>query len=739
MNGYEKMKMLRRMKITKIVSTVTALSMAVTGLAVAASANDASADAIGEALGGLTDYAIVAGKMDTSSHFEGNFAVNKVSLYNNFSVSNFVSNKSRTITFRVSTEVEDSTYYFGVYSDGELVNVTYRGESSGVIAVSFDEPGTKSFVVTVPEAYKYSALTVHQLIEDENNPGSLVICDDGVQIYSETASGQAQLAKNSECIIAEEMTVSGELFDSNKTVYVGSELYSRIDKENDGRWKLDGNIIANNSNTFVEKHDASETVNDLLDQLQAASDKLATINSDGDKAIYLEFHGSVNVGSSEAQEVLDAYKFIKDNPDYVMLVNVYLEKRDNVFAFNSGAIGDWDADASSRIVFNFIGGDVKDTLVILGDGFRGTALAANARVRNAATFCGAVYAPEFAVGNGELHMATYRAFNHVYSISFEKEPEESTTEETTTEETTTEETTTEETTTEETTTEETTPEETTTTPEETTTTTPEITTTTTEETTTTTPKVTTTTTEETTTTTPEITTTTPEETITTTPEITTTTTPETTTTTPEITTIPEVSTTPEVTTPQTTVATTTPEVTTTPVTTTTTVTTTTPPETTTTTTAPETTTTTTAPETTTTTTVPEETTTTTEEITTTTVPEETTAEETTTTTFDITSDVQTTTPPPVETTPPTTTTSPPTTTTPPEVVTEVTTTVPLLVFDEDIPLGDLIIIDEDIPLGDLPMATGVESNVGMFLIIGGAALSIGVGAQVYTVVLKKKK
>ena len=51
----------------------------------------------------------------------------------------------------------------------------------------------------------------------------------------------------------------------------------------------------------------------------------------------------------------------------------------------------------------------------------------------------------------------------------------------------------------------------------------------------------------------------------------------------------------------------------------------------------------------------------------------------------------------------------------------------------------MIFIDEEVPLGDKPMNTGVDSHIGMFAAIGGAALLIGGGAQAYSVILKKKK
>ena len=766
MNGYEKMKRLRRMKITKAVSAVTALSMTVTGLIVAASANSASPDIISRALGGLTDYGIVARDMTTSSDFESNFAVSNLRLNNSFDVSKFISDKSRTVTFNVTSnetfeDGETKTHYLGVFCGGELVEVEFSGadessvEKSQIIAVEFTKAGTQTFNITIPDSYKYDTLTIHKLdfvVDEEEKVGTFEICDGGTTLVPFARNEAESFAANAENIIADSLAVENESFGSNKTVYVGPEVYEYITVGDDGRvfysrnplyewgkaegsdyWEMipvrdaDGNQvykdansapIANNSNTFVLMPEASQKVEELIGSMQNASDTLAQINTETvtDKVLYYEVHGSVHAGSAQAEKIKEYYAYIKQHSDWSLLVNVFLDNGENTYVFNGGAVGDRDLDAASRIVFNFIGGDVKSTHVTLGDGFRGTALAPNARVSIASTICGAVYSPQLAVSSGEVHMATYRAFSHEYWAEYYDVIEVTTT--TTSETTTTppETTTSEEETTTppETTTSE---EETTTPPEEETTTPPE--TTTSEEETTTPP-------EEETTTPPE--TTPPEEETTTPPEEETTTPPEETTTTR-----------PRFEVPETTTTTTPPETTTVPPETTTT-----PPETTTV--PPEITT--TPPET---TTVPPETTTTPPE--TTTVP----PEETTTTTVGVFSDTATTTttPPPSfevpkttpvsETTvPPVTTTTTPTTTVP-EIPTETTVTVPVTVrIDEDVPRGavtpdvPVIMIDERVPLGDRPMNTGVESKVGLFAAIGGAALMIGVGAQVYSVILKKK-
>ena len=858
MNGYEKMIRLRRMKITKIISAFTALSMTITGLAVAASADSASPDFISEALGDLTNYGIVASDMVNLVDFETNFAVKNIKLGSHFQMDNFVLNKHRTVSFEVTSEgyFEPGTskaYYFGVYSGGELIDIEFEGtktDKPAPIRVEFTEPGTKRFSFNIPSQYRNDLITIHKLEpifidncdEDEDsrtdiggNPKiEFVTVDEGVVFYPQTGFEK-------ECIISDSLQVGGESFGVNKTINVGSDIYGRIssngneifyevprmnwnkpegsdywvvtpDLDSEGNQIYDKGVkIANRTINFVEMPNAEAEVDRLLSIMESASSQLRGIMSNSDNVTVYSVNGSINCGSQEAGNILAEYDRVKNNPNAYLLVNVALNEGENVFVFNSGSIGTWDADESSRIIFNFYGGDVKDTHITLGDGFRGTALAPNARVSVIATMCGAIYAPQVTISSGEAHMAPYRSLNHTYEAHFYEEQQTTTSMEETTSELTSSEEVYPETTPESTPSEETTSETTqgSTPPEETTPgTTPE-----------------TTVPEETTSETtqgsipPEETTpgTTPETTVheETTSETTQGSTPpeETTPGTTQETTVPEEttsettqgSTPPEETTPGTTPETTVPEETTYETTQGST-----PPEETTSGTTPET----TAPEETTYETTqgstpPEEITsettpgstspeqTTLETIPETTVPEETIPETTpelthseetsseaatedTTRRFFIPTTTTTTVP---ETNPPDNTTpSLDTTTLPPEITTPVdptdpfvfetseagtivgiyseentsvpapvtepiaTTTVPIVFeLEEDVPRGvispdllPLIEIDEEVPLSDRPMNTGVDSKVGLFAAIGGVALMIGVGAQVYSVILKKK-
>ncbi|MCI8602553.1 MAG: choice-of-anchor A family protein [Ruminiclostridium sp.] len=844
MNGYEKMIRLRRMKITKIISAFTALSMTITGLAVAASADSASPDFISEALGDLTNYGIVASDMVNLVDFETNFAVKNIKLGSHFQMDNFVLNKHRTVSFEVTSEgyFEPGTskaYYFGVYSGGELIDIEFEGTTTdkpAPIRVEFTEPGTKRFSFNIPSQYRNDLITIHKLEpifidncdegEDSRtdiggNPKiEFVTVDEGVVLYPQTGFEK-------ECIISDSLQVGGESFGVNKTINVGSDIYGRIssngneifyevprmnwnkpegsdywvvtpDLDSEGNQIYDKGVkIANGTINFVEMPNAEAEVDRLLSIMESASSQLRGIMSNSDNVTVYSVNGSINCGSQEAGNILAEYDRVKNNPNAYLLVNVALNQGENVFVFNSGSIGTWDADESSRIIFNFYGGDVKDTHITLGDGFRGTALAPNARVSVIATMCGAIYAPQVTISSGEAHMAPYRSLNHTYEAHFYEEQQTTTSMEETTSELTSSEEVYPETTPESTPSEETTSETTqgSTPPEETTPgTTPE----------TTVPEETTSETtqgsippEETTPgTTPE--TTVPEETTSETtqgstpPEETTPgTTPETTVheettpgTTPE-TTVPEEttsettqgSTPPEETTPGTTPETTAPEETTYETTQGST-----PPEEITSETTPGS----TSPEQTTLETMPE--TTVPEETIPETTPELTHSEETsseaatedTTRRFFIPTTTTTTVP---ETNPPDNTTpSLDTTTLPPEITTPVdptdpfvfetseagtivgiyseentsvpapvtepiaTTTVPIVFeLEEDVPRGvispdllPLIEIDEEVPLSDRPMNTGVDSKVGLFAAIGGVALLIGVGAQVYSVILKKK-
>lgn len=526
------------MLVTKIVSATTAVSMATTGMIVAASANSATSDAIEEALSSLRTYGIVAESMENSSHFESNFAAYNLNLARNYDVGHITERKDRTIDFKVTTDEkfengEAKYYYFGVYCGGQRIAVKYQSAegviSKDVIAVKFDKPETKRFVINVPAEYHGETVVVHKLgfPEDieEKTAADLMPIDEGL------AFAPVDNSTVTKCVVSDTMTVAGEMFTTDKRVFVGSDIYKDIVKENDGRYSYKGNIIANNSNEFIESANAKMEVSELISNIKTASEALKTVNTNGENALFYTVHGGIAPGSEDANEINKKIKSIKENPEYSLLVNVYLDEGEtNYFTLNSAhGVGDWDVDTASRIVFNFIGGEPETTTVQLGDGFRGTAIAPDSKVIIGSTMCGAVYAPSLNIMNGEVHMAPYNFLNFAYSAYFEPEEEETTTpEETTIPET--EETTTVPETEETTTAPET--EETTTVPEtEETTTAPE-----TEETTTTVPE-----TEETTTTVPETeaTTTTPPETeaTTTVPETedTTTTPPETTVTT----TVPE--------------------------------------------------------------------------------------------------------------------------------------------------------------------------------------------------------
>jgi choice-of-anchor A domain-containing protein len=475
------------MKITKIISAFTALSMTITGLAVAASADSASPDFISEALGDLTNYGIVASDMVNLVDFETNFAVKNIKLGSHFQMDNFVLNKHRTVSFEVTSEgyFEPGTskaYYFGVYSGGELIDIEFEGTTTdkpAPIRVEFTEPGTKRFSFNIPSQYRNDLITIHKLEpifidncdegEDSrtdigvNHKIEFVTVDEGVVLYPQTGFEK-------ECIISDSLQVGGESFGVNKTINVGSDIYGRIssngneifyevprmnwnkpegsdywvvtpDLDSEGNQIYDKGVkIANGTINFVEMPNAEAEVDRLLSIMESASSQLRGIMSNSDNVTVYSVNGSINCGSQEAGNILAEYDRVKNNPNAYLLVNVALNQGENVFVFNSGSIGTWDADESSRIIFNFYGGDVKDTHITLGDGFRGTALAPNARVSVIATMCGAIYAPQVTISSGEAHMAPYRSLNHTYEAHFYEEQQTTTSmEETTSELTSSEE------------------------------------------------------------------------------------------------------------------------------------------------------------------------------------------------------------------------------------------------------------------------------------------------------------
>ena len=718
MNGYKKMKRLAGMKVLKALSAVTALSMTVTSLAVSASANPVTPDVIANALGDLTSYGVVANSFTTASHFETNFAVNDLSLNNNFDVDKYVVLSDRKINFTVSTEesfAKDETkiYYFGIYCNGEQVDVRYGDETNserssddykGIIAVEFKEEGSKSFTITVPDEYKYETIQIFKMKPDEiDGKYCFTASEAPVELAPASSDEKELIQKNSACIVGNSMVRSSITIGTNKSMIFTPEVYQNLVFENDGRvsYIQDGqsSIFAEQGNTFISDENAGKMVDDLLAQVQEASKLFAGATAGNGKVILATLDQSIYNGDRDNKALIklsniptnfelsrpndrdqnspegytfaeqlkngyvtvyDLYRYMQNNPEVMLVLNVDVKNASDFTMDFNNIIDNWDVATSSRIINNFINCNKGITSIYFTEGIRGTIIAPDAKVTISKTMCGAVYADSVVNDGGEIHRGTYRSFVDSYSAHYFDAPPTTTPEVTTTPP-------------EETTTVTTEPEETTTTtePEVTTTTTTEVTTTTTE------PVVTTTTTPA-----PVVTTTT-----TPAPVVTTTTTPApvvtTTTTTPapveEVTTTTTPAPVEEVTT------------TTTPV----------PVE--------EVTTTTPAPE---------------EEVTTVTEPEPdvtTTVEEEETTT------------PVEEPTPEETTTTPDE----PEVEITTTTTTVLIELEEEPPRDNLILIDEDIPLGDTPFNTGVDNHIGLFITIGSLALLVGVGAQVYTVILKK--
>lgn len=823
MNGYQKLKMLRRMKLVKIISTVTAMSMAATSLVIAASADAVSKDYIKGILGNLTKYGIVADAMYASGDFESNFAVNVASISNAAPHYDNAVNKvevTRTLRITVTNNVSQEdmegpiTASLQLFSSNGTV-LQFNGVDNGVINMTFEEGGeSKSALLTLPAEYKYDTIKVVPTVAGSLKPDiKITVDEDGNEVTTEkpktlvinpkeyesvppAKSQKEQEALFGSCIIVDKLISSGTVFQNNMSVTFGEAFEGRLEKRMANGlyagWYLDGENItgsANNEDTITVDKNAGAIVDDLFKQIVKASEALANIQfaEEGTPVFYREVgFGDIDEETGKPKAVpggidylqsdhdpydmITAYQNLKANPDALLIVNVYTHDQDttiNVQGYGLG--GGWDVASASRIIYNVIGGGK----LTVKDSFAGTLIAPNvSSIEAPSVLLGSVYTRGSFTFYSEQHRAIYDTSDSTsedfsdscaFEIKTEQDPDETTTTTTTpTEETSTT------TTPDDTTTTTTPPDDTTTTttnpPDDTTTTTtppPDDTTTTTtappDDTTTTTTTVDETTTTTTTTTT-EATTTTVAETTT----VATTTTPITTTTTAATTTTPNTTTTPAVTT-------TTPNTTTTPIVTTTTPNTTTTPVVTTTT--PSTTTTTT----TTTTEVSEEpeeseaTTTpitTTASLTTTSTSEDVSTPEDTTTSEDV-SEPETPNEPETTTTIPTTTPPPATTTTEaetepvgvdePDVPAGVSseevaeppvssdepseeTSVPtIMIPSDDVPLGDLIIIDDDIPLGDLPLNTGVNNSVMMFMIIGGAALTIGVSAQVVTVVLKKSK
>ena len=138
-NAYDLMK---KASIVKGIASVTAFSMVISSLAIAASASSTEVGVVKNALSNLSAYGIVAENMTANVHFESNFAVNHLNLGSNFDVNNAMTNAAeRKIRFSVSTEEtiaygEEVHYYYGVYSgDTRIMPVIDCVFTSGTTSV----------------------------------------------------------------------------------------------------------------------------------------------------------------------------------------------------------------------------------------------------------------------------------------------------------------------------------------------------------------------------------------------------------------------------------------------------------------------------------------------------------------------------------------------------------------------------------------------------------------------------
>ena len=462
-NAYDLMK---KASIVKGIASVTAFSMVISSLAIAASASSTEVGVVKNALNNLSAYGVVADNMTTNVHFESNFAVNHLNLGSNFDVNNAMTHAAeRKIRFSVSTEEtiaygEEVHYYYGVYSgDTRIMPVIDCVFTSGTTSVSA--------TAAVPDEYKFADLTVFEL---EKNGDEYTKKTDVENLEGTEFSGMPY----TECYVGEIDECRTEAF-KKITVYTAMDG-SGFSGQNGGEWFYNGNKIGYGS-TFV--FNAEKDMDSLFADIKDASAIFSGIEAGGQINV-LNISGSVTKDSND-QEIVNAISALQGN-DNILIINLTVDPNEKTTSVSlKQNFGLWNAELYSRVIWNVRGGDGTNSL-ILGESFGGIVLAYDMDVSNPSTICGAVYTNKsYTVAGGEIHAATFRLYDE-FSDRHEDEPEETTPEETTT---TPAETTT-------------TPAETTTTPAETTTT-PTETTTPVDETTTpveevTTPAVTTTTT-----------------------------------------------------------------------------------------------------------------------------------------------------------------------------------------------------------------------------------------------------
>ncbi|MDE7281643.1 MAG: choice-of-anchor A family protein, partial [Ruminiclostridium sp.] len=369
-----------------------------------------------------------------------------VGLYNDFYLDNYVVRSERKINFKVTTdetfaEGETKTYTFGVFCNGEIIDVIYNGEiGKGLIDVEFDQAGDKSFTVTIPDQYRYETVTIYKInfVVDEDGSTRITTSEAGVDILPHSDSKEELIHSSASCLIGSSLKLGNAMIGENKIINVAPNIYDKVTQENDGRYSFEQDgyniIFANPSNTINNRPEAKEDIDKLLAQIKGASETLSKVEKGSNRVLFgvlegtdlsYENENTANievipaVGESYMKSIVELYNEVKENPELTMLINVKLDENISSFGMRfHSCVDNWDVDTASRIIFNFIGATEGVTTIYLGDGFRGTVLAPNARVSNESTILGAIYADGVSNPGGEIHRASYRSFVDYYQAFF---------------------------------------------------------------------------------------------------------------------------------------------------------------------------------------------------------------------------------------------------------------------------------------------------------------------------------